>query len=1132
MYRGKVLLLGTVQILSAQGEPLEAPSPRLQALCVYLALHQGEPLDRRRLAFQIWPNVSEPAARRNLRQYLHRLRLHLRPLDPEGTLIVADGGIIVFDAERSLWVDVLAFREQLQRAAASDGAVRLAALRRAVDLYQGDLAPSVYDEWCNTERERLRQQYERALEQLVAAYEADRRWDEVAYWAERALQVNPLQESMYHKLMLAYAQLGDRAQALAVYERCRNTLQDALGVEPLPETQRLYQALRRGEPAPPREARPVGAVEEERRPASEPSEPPAGSNVVPASSRRWVVPPLIGREEDLRWLHAAVAEAQPRGVLLLIEGEAGIGKTRLVSEWVSQLRPAFRVLRVEAGEFGHIIPYHTLKALLEEHAATLPWDTLAYKDRWAWAVAHLLPPWDQAPVPLSGTTAVTTDHWMLMEGLGWLFQALVEEGPVLLWVDDAHWADHPTWQTLAYLAQRLTPHLPLYVVLSFRPEELSEPLRQIRRRLLRSGLARARSLSRLGRKDTFALARSVLGPHVDPDVLERLYTLTEGNPLFVIEMARTIMTQPARRWFYYVPKPHEIPLPQRVRAIVESRVDTLSPPARELLQVAAVVGRTFSVATVQQLAEVEEPVLLNALDEWLHRGLVEETENGYAFSHTLIWQGIYHQLSTARRQWLHRRLAEMLEQSGQAPAALVAQHYAASDRAHKALPFFMAAADEALRARSYEEAKACALEVLRIWQQTPYESVERDIARVDVNLQLAHAYTLSGLVDEAVAILEETRELAERLGDPARLARVFFRLAQAFWHQGNPRAAQDQARSALHWAELAQEARVHAAALRMLGRTGIVLSAFDDAIMALRRHLDEVPSDDPSQVSVWSYLAVAWARVGHWSQAFAAAERAVALAEQQPSPMNQALAYLHHGFVWLERLQWGQAERLSRQALERVASEPFTPVYFMAKAVHAYAQGMLGRGTEAINALQEVLQRAAEERYRVLIHLPYYFLAHVYFHHAAYTDALATVRRAMELAGQAGDRWAMAVALRLEAEILSALPHPDWRGIEERLVRSVDILRQVRARPDLARAYLSLRRLYDRAARMAWAVDCHFRAISLFEEMGMLEELRAAQGQARRPPRPAPSALTAPLAGPSWLRGQRAETEASEHKSR
>lgn len=1112
--RGKVFLFGTFRVHTPQDVPLEGASPRVQSLCAYLALHQAEPMDRRRLAFLLWPQAPESAARRNLRQYLHRLRHFLQPLDPAGELIVVESMTITFDPQRLLWVDARDFLTHLRRAEESDGPARLTALRAAVDLYRGDLVQNLYDDWCNAEQERFRQMYEYALHTLVATCESQKRLDEAVHWAERALQVNPLQENLYRTLMRLYTLMGERERALETYTRCRRVLREALDTEPMPETEHLYQEILAAAPSPPVVTSPA-----EPPAALAPSPAPAPTARPPDRPLLAVAPPLLGREDDLRWLDGILRARAPAGALILVDGEVGIGKTRLFDEWISRLPPDYLVLTAEAGEFEHVIPYHPLKAAIREHAEHIFEDDIPYRDRWAPALTYLLP---TLLGRLSNGNFVPgsphIDTWVILEGLEWFLRGLSERRPTLLWIDEAHWADHPTWQAIAYLAQRLTPNVPLFLALTCRNEDITEPNRQIWRRLQRASFTHHRTLARLGRKQTYELIRHILGPNVNPRLMERLYTVTEGIPFFVVETARALAHVPERRLLVQTGGTDAFSLPERVRQVVESRLDLLSEQERSLLQVAAVVGRTFTVDLLRRVADVEETTLLAALDRWLRRGLVRETPSGYTFSHGLVHRVVYNELTLARRRWLHRRVATLLQQEADISAATVARHFAESDRPTEAVPFFMQAAEDALRIRSYNEARACALEVLRLWRQKPGLAREDDPARVDVNLQLAQAYSLSNLSEDALTLLEETRRLAEQLGDPRRMGRVLIRLAQVFWQRGGPQAARDHARAALRWAQTAEDRETQAAALRMLGRANIVLSAFDDAIMALRHHLNALPADDPRQAVVWSYLAVAWARVGHWEQAFDAAHRAIHLAESRHSPSHVAMAYMHLGFIQAERHRWAAAVETTRHSLELTEGIGFTPVYFMARSVHAYALGHVGPLEPAERGLQEIITLAEQERYRVLVHLVPYFLASLYLHHRRFEEALRYARTAAQLAETAGDRWTLAVALRLEGDAMSALPHPDWPAVEERLVRSVTILRQVRGRPELARSYLSLRRLYDRAARMAWAVDCHFRALTIFEELGMVEELRAAQGQAGLKGKPTEGAISAPLTGPAWLR--------------
>ena len=175
-----------------------------------------------------------------------------------------------------------------------------------------------------------------------------------------------------------------------------------------------------------------------------------------------------------------------------------------------------------------------------------------------------------------------------------------------------------------------------------------------------------------------------------------------------------------------------------------------------------------------------------------------------------------------------------------------------------------------------------------------------------------------------------------------------------------------------------------------------------------------------------------------------------------------------------------------------------TPHAFMLRVVVGQAQAHLSRHYPAQQALAEItgaLAWAQEVDHRVMVHTARLSLAQAQASAGLYAEGLNTAVQATQQAQQIGDRWAEAVGLRLQAECEMRQPKPDWSGLEAKLIRAMHTLRHIRARPDLARTYLTMRRLYDRAGQIAWAVDCHFRATTIFSELGMMDEHRTAQGQ-------------------------------------
>jgi hypothetical protein len=195
--------------------------------------------------------------------------------------------------------------------------------------------------------------------------------------------------------------------------------------------------------------------------------------------------------------------------------------------------------------------------------------------------------------------------------------------------------------------------------------------------------------------------------------------------------------------------------------------------------------------------------------------------------------------------------------------------------------------------------------------------------------------------------------------------------------------------------------------------------------------------------------------------------------------------------------------------------EEITPPVYMAMSLRGYALANTGKTTRGIRAIQSAIEWAEGTKHRVFHYLPRLFLAESLLNVGQIQQAQVENERALKETRQAGNRWAAGIALKLSAEIGTRMASPNWRQVESDLIDSMNLFRQIRARPDLARTYLSLRRLYDRAGQTAWAVDCHFRATTIFDELGMDEELRLAQGHAAGERKGAVVISDMPLRGPN-----------------
>ncbi len=305
-------LLGDFLLVSGDTPVTTVNVPRLQSLLAYLVLHRNAPQNRSHLAFLLWPDSTEVQAHTNLRKLLYQLR---QALPDAGHFLHADKHNLQWQpAPDASWTfDVQdveqALAQAIQAKQAQDTSALRQALEQAVYLYGGDLLPSCYNEWILPERDRLHELFLQATEQLITLLEQERKYDAAIAAAQRLLRHEPLNEATYRHLMRLYVLRGDRAAALRIYHTCVTVLERELAAEPGEPTRQAYESLLQLDTSP--------------RPATGPLTPRGGGA------------PLVGRKQEWVQLQAAWRTATGGSPhLVVLSGEAGIGKTKLAEELV------------------------------------------------------------------------------------------------------------------------------------------------------------------------------------------------------------------------------------------------------------------------------------------------------------------------------------------------------------------------------------------------------------------------------------------------------------------------------------------------------------------------------------------------------------------------------------------------------------------------------------------------------------------------------------------------------------------------------------------------------------------------------------------------------------------------------
>ncbi|GAA5137153.1 ATP-binding protein [Pseudonocardia adelaidensis] len=665
---------------TVDGRPLpELTGARVQRLLARVALAGIAGVPRDRLADELWPDSGAGQARTNLRKLLHDLRRAL-PCDAVDT----GGRTVRWIGEESVWLDALAFAD-----AAGRGDPETAAR-----CYGGDLLPACEDDWTVAVRERLRRLAVEVLAGLAARADAERRDPAVLQHARRLLGIDALHEPACRMLMGALARRGERSEALRVYDRLAAGLARDLGVAPEPATTAIAERLR-------------------------------GSG---HGARRG--PVLVGRAAECQAADAAWRDAAGgRARLLLVTGEAGIGKSRLVEELSRRVAAdGHAVAYGRAYEAAGRPPWGPVIDWLRSDRVQAGLDTLG--DVWLAELARLLPELG-ARHPRLPAAPPAADLGRRNHLLDAVRRGLLATGrPLLLVVDDLQWCDSDTLDLCAYLVQS-APSAPLLIAGTARVDDAAgaRASATLRASLARRGVLSAIALGPLDPAATAQMAALVGDRALHPDAAARLWEETEGNPLFVVEAVRA---------GFGSGRAGRIALTPTVHAVITARLDRLSPGARRLAEVAATIGREFPPAVLATAAGRIEADLTDDLDELWQHHVVRERGPAYDFTHDRLREVALDLISPARRRTLQRRVAEAIEAHHAADldpvSARLAVHYASAGLEARAVEAYERAARHAHRVFALDDCIALLERALRMLEESP-----RGTARDEVELRLRSA---------------------------------------------------------------------------------------------------------------------------------------------------------------------------------------------------------------------------------------------------------------------------------------------------------------------------------------------------------------------------------------------------------
>lgn len=859
-----------------EGRPVAVTAPRERALLAALALEADRVVSVDALLETLWGEAPPASATKTLQTYVAHVRRAITTVGPPGSDVLATeapGYRLRISPEH---VDALKFEALLQssRRALDGGDARAAAgaAEEALSLWRGSpLEEFVFSDRLQAERRVLEERRLDALEDRAAALVAVGRYAEVLSDLQRLVDEHPLRERLWEQLVRALYAAGRQADALAAYQRCRTTLADELGLEPSPSLRALEQQVLTQDPS-------LTSV----RPA-----PPGGSErVLPSSLRVRARAQMFGRASELERLDEIWEVGEP--AVVLISGEAGIGKTQLVAAAARRLAHGARILYGRSDE-GSGIPLQPFVEALDPLVSDLRGE--AGPDRRLeealYRLAHVLP---SAPTREGSTPA---ERQFVFDAFTRLLGA---SSPVVLVVDDMHWADTASVLLLQHLARSCQDQV--LIVATYRDTDISNaPLRDALAALMREPVVERMHLGPLQDPD----ARAIVDMYVhgaDEATRGALLAEANGNPLFLHETAR-----------FRAANEHgavgHATAPDTVREFVRWRLDKLGPGAARAVEAAAVLGVSFRPRVALAVAGLDGTH--RELDLAAETGLVRPVEGvsgEWTFPHAVIRRAVYSLIGDEHRSLLHLSAGRILADSGGHPVAAANHLEKAGDRADRSLlrALWIRAAEEALDTSAYEAAVDFASRAANDGG-SQRETCEALIV-------MSRALWRLGRFAESRAAAIEAAENARSLRDGDAFARAALVALGDFpgfdWGTGHPEAVPllRWSRTELPAADLSLAARVAGGLASVQPVHGVKGSSLDERRQLAAEAIELATRSGDDATRAWVLMAARWGctTASNVEERLALAERAALLAERAG---DVSLAVEGHVWCFADRLETG-----------------------------------------------------------------------------------------------------------------------------------------------------------------------------------------------------------------------------------
>jgi predicted ATPase len=631
---------------------------------------------------------------------------------------------------------------------------------------------------------------------------------------------------------------------------------------------------------------------------------------------------MVGRERELNqarqmWQNAVSGEGQ----LLLISGEPGIGKTRLMREIATQAEVSGGQVLVGECQAEGNAPYApfaqiTRRALRAngDYGMELPKQVLADLLELAPDLSIDYPGVEQNP-----RLGPEAEQMRLFENVVRFCETLSRDTPLLLVLEDMHWADSGSLHMLEHLARR-TRQQPVMLLGTYREVELDEalPFHEALLEMTRRRLGKRVKLERLDKEATHDLLAVIFAEEITPEFLEGIYKETEGNPFFIEEVCKA-MVESGEVWYeegkwQRAPDMKDVTIPQGIKVAIQSRVSKLADETQGVLLAAGIIGREFDYDTLKKVTDKGEEQLIDCLEEAISKQLIEEVRGGsgeqFSFTHALIPATFRESISGLRRIRIHRRVATAIEELHPEGFERLAYHWGEAGDEERGLEYTIKAAEHARQAYANDDAVRLYSEALALLPEDHPE-------RFDLLADQAAVYNVIGEVDAQLEDVEAMLVLAEKEGDDARQVDALLALANLYEWADTPKAREPAERALEIARELGDVGR-EGRALYYLGRLAHIMIDHEDARQYFEESIKCLRKAGLTRelIESLSYLSVMLGHLGYVSAAIEAVQEAVDLSKEEGDRLLKATNKRRLAIAYRSNNQNTEALRTAEEALK------------------------------------------------------------------------------------------------------------------------------------------------------------------------------------------------------------------------